>query len=144
MAKEVVMLTYIEWPAGTNRSSEFAGFSVEIDREKVASDVFPSGYKSVTPGVYTNTCKAKLRPTADNVFLKILLQELDAGTDIAILTRKNSAAKSATNPEITFSIAACFSPPLGGDFGALVEKDLDLHINSAVTWDDGTTPIVLP
>lgn len=144
MAKEVVTLTYIEWPAGTNRSDQFAGFSIEIDREKVASDVFPAGHKMVTPGVYTSTCKAKLRPSADNVFLKVLLNQLDAGTDIALLTRKNSGAKSATNPEITFSIAAAFSPPLGGDFGALVEKDLDLHINTAVTWDDGTTPIVLP
>lgn len=143
MAKTVQIDAYIEWPAGTVRSSQFSKFDFAAKRAKVDSSVYGNKVDQTTPGTYSNELSVTIRPDADKVFLRVLLGQVAAGTDFAVLYRESSASIDLDNPQFDFSVCPTDTPPLAVGRGELLAGDITYTINSAIVYTDGTNTITL-
>lgn len=143
MPKFVIIDSHVEFPTATDRSDQFSSFNAEAVRAEVEASVFGDRVEKVAKGVYTNTLNANVRPDADFVFLLYLLQQQDLETDTSVLYRPKTGAKATSNPELTFDVCVTKTPPIGGDRGSLLEGNLSLRINSAITYDNGAVTVTL-
>lgn len=134
---------YLEWPTGTPAMSQFHAVNLEALRAEVESSVFGNKVDQSVKGTHKHTFTVKVRPDADFAFVKVLIGQMESDADFAVLYRPKNAAKSSTNPEMTFNVMLSKLPPLGGERGKLLEGDMQCHVNSSISYDDGTTPIII-
>lgn len=143
MGQYVQIDAKIEFPVSTDRASQFSSFNIEPTRNKVEAAVFGNKVDTIAKGTYMHSFSANVRPDTDMAFMLYLAQALVAEADIAILYRPKNAAQSTTNPTLTFSVAVTSMPPLGVKRGDLFEGNLDLQIQTAITWTDGTNTVTI-
>lgn len=140
--KQVVLNPYIRWD-GVDRADQFGSFMPDTLRAEIEASVYGTSTDTFESGTFKHTLKVLVRPDADQAFVKVLLVQYNGGANIPVVYRAKDAAKSATNPEMRFSVLVTKGPPLGADRGKLQEASMDILINTPIEWDDGTDVITI-
>lgn len=142
MGAKYVTLNAFFSMATVDRSNQFSSLTLTTEREHIDASVFGDRAVRYEKGIFTNGIGAMLRPDADFVFQNILMGYYAADTAIACVLRLKNAAKSATNPEMTFNVHVT-KAPLSAERGKLFEQQMDWPIDGPITYDYTTSTITL-
>lgn len=127
----------LTWTGATNPERQFNNFSLIPSRDKVEASRFGSLLKRELLGTWSVDLSHNCRPDDDGVFRKLLLQQMNAQTQVTVVFRASSASKSVANPEHTVKLFVAKCPPFGSAFGTLEEGSIDLTVHY-YKYDDGT------
>jgi hypothetical protein len=147
--KRALTDSYILW-GGTDRSNQFGSFMPNSVRAQIEDSVFGSSTDTIAPGTFAHETAATLRPDADQVFLKVMLNQYIGEAAVAVVYQQKDASgptapgtAEANYPTMSFSVQVTEAPPLGGARNTLIEKQVTYKIVTPITWYDGTTTIVI-
>lgn len=120
---------YLTWTGATNPERQFNNFSPEVMRELVDASRYGSQLKRELLGTYSATIAHNLRADSDGVFRKLLFQQMVAQTEVTVVWRARTAAKSLDNPEITFKLFVSKGAAFGAAWGAIEEGEIGITVH---------------